>query len=110
MSFPRIDRLVHSDGGPLLIQFISDACVSSRINDKQLFLYAETHQCRLRGALFKWRYIEVELSELSEESEEKERKVAAQRRVAQSRVVLRVKKDMWWRMGTWLPWKAELAH
>ena len=30
MSFPRIDRLVHSDGGPLLIQFISDACVSSR--------------------------------------------------------------------------------
>ena len=30
MSFPRIGRLVHSDGGPLLIQFISDACVSSR--------------------------------------------------------------------------------
>ena len=35
--------------------------------------------------------------ELSEESEEKERKVAVQRRVAQSRVVLRVKKAMWWR-------------
>ena len=30
MSFPRIGRLAHSDGGPLLIQFISDACVSSR--------------------------------------------------------------------------------
>ncbi len=30
MSFPRIGRLVHSDGGPPLIQFISDACVSSR--------------------------------------------------------------------------------
>ena len=43
--------------------------------------------------------------ELSEGSEEKERKVAAQ-----SRVVLRVKKDMWWRRGTWWLWKAELAH
>jgi len=43
---------------------------------------------------------EVHEVELSEESEEKERRVAAQRRVAQSRVVLRVKKDMWWRMGT----------
>ena len=30
MSFPRIGRLVHSDGGPLLIQFMSNACVSSR--------------------------------------------------------------------------------
>ena len=49
--------------------------------------------------------------ELSEESEEKERKVAVQRRVAQSRVVLRVKKAMWWRMGTsWWLWKAELAN
>ena len=38
MSFPRIDRLVHSDGGPLLIQFISDACVSSRKKDKHIFL------------------------------------------------------------------------
>ena len=27
-----------------------------------------------------------------------------------SRVVLRVKKDMWRRMGTWWLWKAELAH
>ena len=27
MSFPRFDRLVLSDGGPLLIQYISDACV-----------------------------------------------------------------------------------
>ena len=54
--------------------------------------------------------LEVDEVELSEESEEKERKVAAQRRVAQSRVVLRVKKDMWWRMGTWWLWKAELAH
>ena len=34
--------------------------------------------------------LEVREVELSEESEEKERKVAAQRRVAQSRVVLRV--------------------
>ena len=56
MSFPRIDLLVHSDGGPLLIQFISDACVSS---DKHFFLYTETHQCRLRGALFKWRYMRL---------------------------------------------------
>ena len=51
--------------------------------------------------------------ELSEESEEKERKVAAQKRVAQRRVVLRVKKskkDMWLRMGTWWLWKAELAR
>ena len=54
--------------------------------------------------------MEVHEAELSEESEEKERKVAAQRRVAQSRVVLRVKEDMWWRMGTWWPWKAELAR
>ena len=42
--------------------------------------------------------------------EEKERKVAAQKRVAQRRAVLRVKKDMWLRMGTWWLWKAELAH
>ena len=42
-----------------------------------------------------------EVVELSEESEEKERKVAAQRRV---------KEDMRWGMGTWWPWKAELAH
>ena len=54
--------------------------------------------------------LEVREVELSEESEEKERKVAAQRRVAQSRVVLRVKKDMWRRMGTRWLWKAELAH
>ena len=27
MSFPRFDRMVFSDGGPLLIQYISDACV-----------------------------------------------------------------------------------
>ena len=86
MSFPRIDRLVHSVGALLLIQRISDACVSSTQNDKQIFLH------------------EVELSEESE----KKRKVAAQRRVA--RVVLRVKKDMWWRMGTWWLWKAELAR
>ena len=54
--------------------------------------------------------LEVHEVELPEESEEKERKVAAQRRVAQSRVVLRVTKDMWWRMGTWWLWKAELAQ
>ena len=54
--------------------------------------------------------LEVHEVELPEESEEKERKVAAQRRVAQSRVVLRVTKDMWWRMGTWWLWKAELAR
>ena len=54
--------------------------------------------------------LEVREVELSEESEGKEREVAAQRRVAQSRVVLRVKKDMWRRMGTWWLWKAELAH
>ena len=46
MSFPRIDRLVHSDGDPLLIQFISDADVSSRSNDKQFFLHVKTNQCR----------------------------------------------------------------
>ena len=57
MSFPRFDRLVLSDGGPLLIQYISDACVSSRQNDKQFFLYLKTNQCRLRGALLSWRYI-----------------------------------------------------
>ena len=57
MSFPRFDRLVLSDGGPLLIQYISDACVSSRQNDKQFFLYLKTHQRRLRGALLSWRYI-----------------------------------------------------
>ena len=51
MSFPRFDRLVLSDGGPLLIQYISDACVSSRQNDKQFFLYLKTNQRRLRGAL-----------------------------------------------------------
>ena len=54
--------------------------------------------------------LEVHEVELPEESEEKERKVAAQRRVAQSRVVLRVTKDMWRRMGTWWLWKAELAQ
>ena len=54
--------------------------------------------------------LEVHEVELPEESEEKERKVAAQRRVAQSRVVSRVTKDMWWRMGTWWLWKAELAQ
>ena len=54
--------------------------------------------------------LEVHEVELSEESEEKERKAAAQRRVAQSRVELRVKKDMWWSMGTWWLWKAELLH
>ena len=54
--------------------------------------------------------LEVHEVELPEESEEKERKVAAQRRVAQSRIVLRVTKDMWWRMGTWWLWKAELAQ
>ena len=48
--------------------------------------------------------------ELSEAGEEKERRVAAQRRVAWSRVVMRVKKDMWWRMGKWWLWKAELAN
>ena len=52
MSFPRFDRLVLSDGGPLLIQDISDARVSSRHNDKQFFLYPRTNQRRLRGALF----------------------------------------------------------
>ena len=57
MSFPRFDRLVLSDGGPLLIQYISDACVSSRQNDKQFFLYLKTNQRRLRGALLSWRYI-----------------------------------------------------
>ena len=57
MSFPRFDCLVLSDGGPLLIQYISDACVSSRQNDKQFFLYLNTHQRRLRGALLSWRYI-----------------------------------------------------
>ena len=46
MSFPRIDRLVHSDGGPLQVQFISDAYVSTRSNDKQFFLYVKTNQCR----------------------------------------------------------------
>ncbi|MCV6577338.1 MAG: hypothetical protein OIF58_16570, partial [Cohaesibacter sp.] len=30
MSFPRFDRLGLSDGGPLLIQYIFDASVSSR--------------------------------------------------------------------------------
>ena len=54
--------------------------------------------------------LEVHEVELSEESEEKERKEAAQRRVAQSRVVLRVRKDIWWRMGTWWLCKAELAN
>ena len=54
--------------------------------------------------------LEVHEVELPEESEEKERKVAAQRRVAQSRVVLRITQDMWWRMGTWWLWKAELAQ
>ena len=57
MSFPRFDRLALSDGGPLLIQYISDACVSSRQNDKQFFLYLKTNQRRLRGALLSWRYI-----------------------------------------------------
>ena len=57
MSFPRFDRLVLSDGGPLLIQYISDARVSSRHNDKQFFLYPRTNQRRLRGALLSWRYI-----------------------------------------------------
>ena len=57
MSFPRVDRLVLSDGGPLLIQYISDASVSSRQNDKQFFLYLKTNQRRLRGALLSWRYI-----------------------------------------------------
>ena len=57
MSFPRFDRLVLSDGGPLLIQYISDACVSSRQNDKQFFFYLKTNQRRLRGALLSWRYI-----------------------------------------------------
>ena len=57
MSFPRFDRLVLSDGGPLLIQYISDACVSSRQNDKQFFLHLKTHQRRLRGALLSCRYI-----------------------------------------------------
>ena len=57
MSFPRFDRLVLSYGGPLLIQYISDACVSSRQNDKQFFLYLKTNQRRLRGALLSWRYI-----------------------------------------------------
>ena len=56
MSFPRFDRLVLSDGGPLLIQYISDACVSSRQNDKEFFLYLKTNQRRLRGALLSWRY------------------------------------------------------
>ena len=107
MSFPRFDRLVLSDGGPLLIQYISDACVSSRQNDKQCFLYLRTNQRRLRGELLSWRCIGIELSE---ESEEKERKVAAQKRVAQRRIVLRVKKEMWLRMGTWWLWKAEFAH
>ena len=54
--------------------------------------------------------LEVHEVELPEESEEKERKVAAQRRVAQSRVVLRITQDMWWRMGTWWLWKAEFAQ
>ena len=44
--------------------------------------------------------LEVHEAELYEESEDKARKVAAQRRVAPSRLVLGVKKDMWWRMGT----------
>ena len=57
MSFPRFDRLALSDGGPLLIQYISDACVSSRQNDKQFFLHLKTNQRRLRGALLSWRYI-----------------------------------------------------
>ena len=30
LPFSRIDRLVHSDGGTLLIQFIYDDCISSR--------------------------------------------------------------------------------
>ena len=59
MSFPRFDRLALSDGGPLLIQYISDACVSSRQNNKQFFLYLKTNKCRLRGALLSWRYMRL---------------------------------------------------
>ena len=52
MSFPRFDRLVLSDGGPLLIQYISDACVSSRQNDKQFFLYLKTNPTSLARCAF----------------------------------------------------------
>ena len=52
MSFPRFDRLILSDGGPLLIQYISDACVSSRQNDKPVLLISQNQSTSLARCAF----------------------------------------------------------
>ena len=67
-------RLVHSDGGPLLIQFVSDACVSSRKNEKRFFLLLTCHNQSTLLAQYNLQ-LEVLEVELSEEVKKKERKV-----------------------------------
>ena len=122
MSFPRFDRLVLSDGGPLLFQYISDACVSSRQNDKQFFFYLKTNQRRLRGALLSRRYIGTsgwtvwgkwrkgKKSSCSEKSSSEKSSVESQKGhvIAHGHVVALEGRACAWACARFCPWFAKI--